>query len=235
MREEELEHLVAGPEKLILIRHAHALNNSAHKKVKRKPEFSSFSCSLTPLGRKQADFLRQWHDEHGPFDVYLTSPHARSEETHRIVCPDVHVRENSLLAEIRSGITKLIPPGQLKRFAPREKERALREGLYYHRPLNGEGWIDGENRIRMLQLALRLDYTGKTVCCFTHGKNIRMIIKVYLDLSYREILRLYDLKKIKTDNASVTILERIWDVPSKRFIYRLDPEEFNIVPWKGKL
>jgi len=221
------------PKLLVFVRHGESEGNILSVDERAKYDCSSHAYPLTPRGREQAKITGEYlHNRFGNFDAYYTSYYRRTHETLELMYPGVHAYEDPRLAEAQRGIWHVLTKEEVSRYFPGEIIRKEREGLYHHRPLGGENWPDIELRIHSFMGTLARDYSGKRVLITGHGFWLILFQKLIHHFSIEEALAKY--KSPVVENTSVTIYQakrKYWLFGK----YHLVLQEYNTVPWEGKL
>jgi len=222
---------MAWPKLLVLIRHAESEGNPRSPDERAVYECSTHEYPLTPRGRQQAEITGAYIREKfiAPFDVRYASYYTRAKETAQIVFPEQRIYEDFRLAEAQRGIYHTMTRQEIEKRFPEELKRKEREGLYHYRPIGGENWSDIKLRIHSFLETLNRDYDGDKVALIVHGHWLVLLQMLIEHFSVEEATRRYH--EAIVGNASVTVYRGV-EIAGKS---RLCLDEFNIVPWLGKL
>ncbi|OHA05313.1 MAG: hypothetical protein A3B29_02055 [Candidatus Sungbacteria bacterium RIFCSPLOWO2_01_FULL_51_34] len=224
------ERHMGWPRCLVLVRHAESEGNIKTVDERASYGVSTHAYALTERGRKQAALTGEYVERRfGPFDAYYVSYYTRSQETMKIMYPDVRVYEDPRLAEGQRGIFHTMTTEQIRRRFPEELERKAREGLYHYRPLGGENWPDIELRIHSFLGTLSRDYEDQSVLIVVHGHWLLLFQRLIHRFSIEEAVRRY--KNAVVENASVTVYESAVARGKSRLVL----QGRKVVPWVGKV
>lgn len=214
------------PRLLVLVRHAESEGNVLDADRRAALEIPTHAYKLTPRGREQARLTGEYlRAQYGAFDIHYTSYYERARETMRLMAPEARVYEDPRLAEAQRGIYHTYTRAEVERHFPKEIERKEREGLYHHRPLGGENWLDIELRIHSFLGTLARDYGDRKVLIVTHGHWLILFQRLVDRFDIPEAERRYRADGIP--NASVTVYEGGDG--------RLKLSQVRPVPWLGRI
>jgi 2,3-bisphosphoglycerate-dependent phosphoglycerate mutase len=219
------------PRTLVLVRHAESEGNILTAEERAVLEVPTHRYALTVKGRRQAELTGEYvRDRFGAFNAHYVSYYERSQETMRILFPEVEPYEDPRLAEAQRGIWHTMTRNEMMWYHPGEFKRKKREGLYHYRPLGGENWPDIELRIHSFLGTLARDYDGQNVLIVGHGNWMILFQRLVDRFSIDEAVRRRE--KGWFANASVTVYEGVRRLNNSP---RLVLKDENIVPWEGKL
>lgn len=218
------------PRQWVFVRHAESEGNVRTQAELARYPLATNNYPLTERGRKQAHITGEWlHNRFGQFDIYYTSQYTRSKETMKIMYPAARVCEDARLNEVQRGIWHVLTKEEIHEKYPEEIIRREREGRYHYRPLGGESWVDVELRAHSFFGTAARDYENQTLLVVCHGTWLVLARKLIHHFSITETLR--EFEENHSANASVTIYRGV----EKDDRPHLELEEYNIIPWKGKL
>jgi broad specificity phosphatase PhoE len=170
------------PTSLLIVRHGESAGNVARDVALRSGalnigiEGRDVDVPLSALGKEQSRTLGQYLAQRDRrFDVILSSPYRRSQDTARILA-EVHAVAESFgriliderLREKEFGILDGLTVHGIHKRHPEQAEFRALLGKFYHRPPGGESWCDVILRLRSMFDTLSLHYAGKRVLIVTH-------------------------------------------------------------------
>ncbi|MCX6778880.1 MAG: histidine phosphatase family protein [Candidatus Magasanikbacteria bacterium] len=219
------------PRNLVLVRHAESEGNVLTVDERARFNLATHAYGLTSRGQEQArltgEYLKQ---RFGAFDTYYVSYYERSRQTMRIMFPEAHIFEDPRLAEANRGIYHVLTREEIAQHYFKELESKDREGLYHHRPPQGENWPDVEQRIHSFLGTLRRDCKDENVLIVVHGHWALLFQRLIHHFPIDEAVRRYKQGNI-FENASVTIYQG----QEIKGCSRLVLTDENVIPWAGKI
>ena len=162
-------HVLSGPSRLVLVRHAESLGNVADRRAndlaadRLDLDVRDASMPLSSLGERQAEALGHHLRQVGELDrptAILSSPYVRAVSTARNIAEaaglPAEVETDDRLRERELGALDGMTGDGIRRTLPEEAARRRWVGKYYYRPPGGESWADVVLRIRQLLLSVSL-------------------------------------------------------------------------------
>lgn len=223
---------VPYPKKVVFVRHAESEGNVLTRDEQRRFPVGTNRYNLSPHGREQAHITGEWMRKHFPNpDRVIYSYYARTNETARILYPNLSLREDALLAERDRGIWTNTSEAEVMKFLPSEIDRRDQQGSYHYRPIGGENLPDVERRVREFRRSIRSNYSGKTIVVVGHSQWILLWQKIVHGWSIEETMRRYEAQDW-AENASVTIYHNAWQPLTDTYVLEHDHEYGYVVPWK---
>ncbi|MBI4215109.1 MAG: phosphoglycerate mutase family protein [Parcubacteria group bacterium] len=202
------------PSYIVLVRHAEAVTD---------PKIPTWDLGLTERGKKQAKFIRQ--SLHCDFNSYYCSTYRRSQETMKIMYPNVQPTVDSRLNEAHWGIWNDMTEDEIAQKYQEEIARKNKYGWYHYRAIGGENWPDVE--LRAHSFLQTLINNGHNSLVVGHGNWMIAFKKIVLQLSVAKVIEMHDQQYYK--NASVTVYH------STEYHEELRLEKENTIPWDGKV
>lgn len=226
---------VPYPNRVVFVRHAESVGNIRTREEQRAFPVGTNMYELSPRGRDQARLTGERVRELFPNpDRVIRSYFARTNETARILYPDLDIREDELLAERNRGMWTDATEEEVRLHAPWEIRRRDAQGPYHYSPPGGESPPQVERRVRDFRRSIRGNYSGKTIVVVGHSQWILFWQKVVHGWSIDETMSRYE-KEDWVANASILVYHNEWDVKRDKFIMIHDPDTDYEVPWQGKL
>ncbi|OGL63390.1 hypothetical protein A3C09_04340 [Candidatus Uhrbacteria bacterium RIFCSPHIGHO2_02_FULL_47_44] len=227
--------LIPYPETVVFIRHAESEGNVRTREEQRCFPVGTNAYKLSPRGREQARITGERVRELFPKpDRVIRSYYARTNETARIIYPDLEIREDPLLAERDRGIWTNATEKEVSVCMPWEIRRRDEQGVYHYRASGGENIPDVERRVREFRRSIRFNYSGKTIVVVGHSQWILLWQKIVHDWPMEETMRRF-IAGEWVENASILIYHNTWSEEFGKHILTHDPETDYEVPWKDKL
>jgi broad specificity phosphatase PhoE len=226
---------VPYPNRIILIRHAESVGNIRSREEQRCFPVGTNKYGLSPRGREQARITGEWMREHYPApDRIIFSYYARTNETVRIIYPDLPLREDALLAERDRGMWTNATEEEVQKLMPWEIRRRDEQGSYHYRPMGGENIPDVEQRVREFRRSIHSNYSEKTIVIVGHSQWILLWQKIVHGWSMEETMKRFDVQDWVA-NASVTIYSNKYDPQASKYVLEHNPGTDYIVPWKDQI
>ena len=161
------------PNLVTLIRHGESSGN-----VLTPDGRATFNCGLanhayplTPLGRRQATWLRDALARICPegFDACYVSPYLRTQQTRELALPDLEPIVDARISERWRGIWHTHGPAFVEANMRWEREAQESQGWYHNCPSGGQSVVEVESQFASFFTDLCLRHPGECVAVFTHG------------------------------------------------------------------
>jgi len=198
---------MSWPKRIILVRHGESEGNI------KSPDDMSFdlkanhSFTLTTKGREQAQRTGEYlHQKYGEFDSYFCSTFIRTQETLRIMYPEILPRIDSRLNELWRGVWHTMSKEKICIQYPDELMIRKREGEYHYRPPGGQNGQDVETMIHSFIQQLRFDHVNESILISSHGNWMLLFWRIMLNLKPEEFELRYNNDKYK--NSAIAAYER---------------------------
>jgi broad specificity phosphatase PhoE len=212
--------LTAGPERLVLVRHAESVGNLADRQARDSGAdrldltARDADVELSDTGERQADALRRWVADLGADDrpdLVLSSPYRRALDTavRAMAGTGIEVVTDERLRERDLGVFDGLTGKGIRSAYPDEAERREKLGKFYYQPPQGESWADVVLRVRSLLADLRVGFEGAHVWVFSHQAVIMSTRYVLEALTESELLEID--AETRPPNVSLTTYARQGD------------------------
>lgn len=208
-----------GPRALWLVRHGQSEGNvirdAAEAALEERYELTSRDADvpLSDLGRRQAQAFGRWlakqpDGEHPTF--VLTSPYLRARQTAQGLLEaaglNVAIEHDERLRDREMGEWDGLTWRGVQARHPREAERGILVGRFYHRPPGGESWADMMLRLRSLLADVALDLAHERVLVVAHDVPIQLVRAIVDGLDEEQTIRL--VRENAYANCALTAYER---------------------------
>jgi len=192
--------LTKWPLELVVVRHGQSEHNaildleqeSLEKELERMKITRDADIHLTDLGWRQAEQTGLYLAKRKPFDICLSSPYTRTDETAQGIISglgyDLDIHFDDRLREKEFGIFHALTIEEMKENYPDWIATRHREGKYYFRLPGGENYPDVGMRVHEILDKLVRDHAGQRVLVVTHAVVYNMFRQQYEHAREKEVL-----------------------------------------------